>query len=403
MTGLQRNDSGAPQQPHRSAASTWFWRVLVVAVLASFIAGGIAGGLVGGGAALLLVNLGDDASTPAAQAPPVETARPVSSEPVEGDHQYVVVVDVVERIDPTVVTVVNRMEGGQDRWGNAYEPPQASGSGVMVHADGYIVTNQHVVENASELTVIFADGSSKPAELIGHDYPFSDLALIRVEGSGYDYAPLGDSDLLMPGEAVIAIGSALGDFRNTVTTGVISGLGRTLYVSDDLAMEGMIQTDAAINHGNSGGPLVNLRGEVIGINTAIIRSSSVSGNVAEGLGFSIPSNTVRYVVDQLIASGKVARPYLGIRTITVTPQLAAYYGLSVDHGVYVDSVIQGTPAEQAGIQSGDIIVRLGEDDVDETHPLINVLSRYEIGQVVTLVLNRSGENVELELTLGERP
>jgi len=272
-----------------------------------------------------------------------------------------------------------------------------------VDPNGYIFTNYHVVENAAELTVIFPDGERKPAEVIGHDYPFSDLAVIKVEGEGYAHATLGDSDEILVGEPVIAIGSALGDFRNTVTTGVISGLGRTLQASADIVIEGMIQTDAAINHGNSGGPLVNLRGEVIGINTAIIRGGTFTGDVAEGLGFSIPSNTVRYVTGELIAKGKVTRPYLGVRTTTVTRSLAAYYSLPVDHGVYVNRVLPDTPAAQAGIREDDIIVRIGDDVIDEEHPLINVLSHYETGQTVAVEVSRAGENVELQLTLGERP
>jgi 2-alkenal reductase len=311
---------------------------------------------------------------------------------------------VVQRISPTVVTVVNQMEAQQDIWGYLYEPPEARGSGVIVDPQGYIVTNHHVVENAAELTVIFDDGTDLPAELVGDDYPFSDLAVIKVEGEGYRYAPLGDSDALLVGEPVIAIGSALGDFRNTVTSGVISGLGRTIRVDQDLSMEGMIQTDAAINHGNSGGPLVNLSGEVVGINTAIIRGSTgYSGDVAEGLGFSIPSNTVHYVVEQVLTRGKVGRPYLGVRTVTVTPRLAAYYDLPVDHGVLVMEVVAGTPAAQAGIRPEDILVRIGEHLIDEDHPLINVLSHYETGEEVVVGFNRDGESIQVDLVLGERP
>ncbi len=375
--------------------------VLAVALLSLFI-GGIAGGVVGGGATWLVLTMSrTNIETPTAEVYPPPVPLPVA--PVELPAGSDPVVTVVEQIEPTVVTIINRMESQRDFWGNPYEPPQASGSGVIVDPRGYILTNHHVVENAVELTVIFTDGNQKSAQLIGHDYPFSDLALIKVAGDSYPYAILGDSDSLRVGEEVIAIGSALGDLRNTVTTGVVSGVGRSLQVSEDLVMEGMIQTDAAINHGNSGGPLVNLRGEVVGINTAIIRGGAFSGDVAEGLGFAIPSNTARYVVEELVRKGKVTRPYLGVRTTTITRALAAYYNLPVDHGVYVLEVLPGTPAAQAGLRVDDIIIRIGEETIDEEHPLINVLSHYETGQRVTLAVVRNRESVELEIVLGERP
>ncbi|MGC8873990.1 MAG: S1C family serine protease, partial [Chloroflexia bacterium] len=254
-----------------------------------------------------------------------------------------------------------------------------------------------------ELSVILADGKTLSAQLVGHDYPFTDLAVLKIEGSGYPYATLGNSDLLQPGEQVVAIGSALGDFRNTVTVGVVSGLGRSLQISQDQVLEGMIQTDAAINHGNSGGPLVNLRGEVIGINTAIVRGSGLSGDVAEGLGFAIPSNTVAYVVQQILQKGKVARPYLGIRSVSISRNMALYYDLPVDHGVYVTEVVRGGPADKAGIRKDDILVRIGEYEIDETHPLINVLSHFESGQEVEVELNRNRQSLRVKVVLGERP
>ncbi len=398
--------STSAPQPQRARGGSRTWRVILAAVLVSLIVGGTAGGLVGAGATYLVmtwqgVGTGQaalPAPTPDATPVPIPVAAP--SVDAETDYPFA---EVARTVGPAVVTVVNELEATGNPFGMSGETPQARGSGVMVDPRGYIVTNYHVVENAAQLTVIFDDGTRKPAQLIGHDYPFNDLAVIKVDGNGYSFAQLGDSDLLQVGEPVLAIGSALGDFRNTVTTGVISGLGRSLRVSAETVIEGMIQTDAAINHGNSGGPLVNLNGQVVGINTAIIRGASFSGDVAEGLGFSIPSNTARYVVDQLIARGKVARPYLGVQTTTVTRALAAFYNLPVDHGVYVNRVVVGTPAEEAGIQADDILVRIGEHDIDEDHPLINVLSRFESGQRVTVEVYRAGQTVELEITLGERP
>jgi 2-alkenal reductase len=392
-----------PRQPVPRALAGWGRRVLLAAVLLSLIFGGLMGGLIGGGATYLVMRSQASVSAPVAQATlpapaPVAAAVPPAT---TGESQSITA--VVQEIGPAVVTVVNKMQAQPDMWGNLGQAPEASGSGVIIDPRGYIVTNFHVVDQAVELTVIFPDGTSKPAKLVGHDYPFSDVAVIKVDGDNYPYAVLGDSDALQVGDQVVAIGSALGDFRNTVTTGIISGLDRSLQASQDVIMEGMIQTDAAINHGNSGGPLVDLGGEVIGINTAIIRGSNFTGDVAEGLGFSIPSNTVRYVADQLISKGKVARPYLGVSTVTVTPRLAAYYRLPVDHGVYVNDVVSGGPAASAGIRQDDIITRIGDTTIDESHPWINVLSHYESGQQVTVELNRAGQTVEVQVTLGERP
>lgn len=398
MSEFYSYDPSSSPPPSRRD-NRWGARVLLAAVIISLILGSIAGAVVGGGATYLVL-MWQDARQPTPQVsavvPPV--SRPVT-EPVGMDDGLYAVADVVDGVGPAVVTVINKMQ--TQRLGQT--APEASGSGVIVDPRGYIVTNYHVVENAVELTVIFQDGTNKPAQLIGHDYPFSDLAVIKVEGEDHPYAVLGDSDALRVGETVVAIGSALGDFRNTVTTGIVSAMGRSLQVDEDTVLEGLIQTDAAINHGNSGGPLVDLRGEVIGINTAIVRGSSYSGSVAEGLGFSIPSNTARYVVDELIAKGKVARPYLGLRSVTINQSLAAYYGLPVDHGIYVTEVIGGTPAAQAGLQKDDIVMRIGEYTLDEDHPLINVLSRFQSGQQVTLTVNRGGQEIEVEVVLGERP
>lgn len=394
----------SPRPPQSS--SRWARRVLLAAVLISLLVGGLAGGVLGGGAAYLMLRWPRPQVGAGAMPTPTELPRatlPTVAQPATSQGGVYDFAPVVEQVGPAVVTVINKMQAQLDPFGFVPTTPQSSGSGVIIDPRGYIVTNYHVIEKAQELTVIFLDGTRRPARIVGHDYPFSDLAVIKVEGDNYPYAVLGDSDALRVGEPVMAIGSALGDFRNTVTTGVISGLGRSLQVSSDVVMEGMIQTDAAINHGNSGGPLVNLRGEVIGINTAIIRGGTYSGDVAEGLGFSIPSNTVRYVSEQLIAKGKVSRPYLGVQTTAVTRSLAAYYNLPVDHGVYVNRVVAGTPADRAAIRQGDIIVKIGGIDIDEEHPLINVLSRFQTGQRVTLEVNRNGRTIEVEVELGERP
>jgi 2-alkenal reductase len=206
--------------------------------------------------------------------------------------------DVVSQVVPAVVTVVNMQSGGT-RYGATLDG-RILGSGIVVDERGYIVTNYHVVKAAGELTVILASGEAVPAQLVISD-PQQDLALLRVHKADMSTARWGDSGRVRPGEWVLAIGSALGDFPNSVTIGVVSGVGRALEVDDGVVIEGLIQTDAAINKGNSGGPLVNLHGEIIGINTFIIREGQRSG-VAEGIGFAIPSGRARDVIEQWIAA-----------------------------------------------------------------------------------------------------
>jgi len=215
-------------------------------------------------------------------------------------------------------------------------------------------------------------------------------------------AQLGDSSALQPGETVIAIGSALGDFKNTVTVGVVSAVGRSLDTGNGYSLEGLIQTDAAINHGNSGGPLVNSLGQVIAINTAIVRSDNSSGDVAEGLGFAIPANTVKSLADQIIARGYVARPYLGIRYVAITPEVAGANGLSIEWGVYVKSVDGGSPAERAGLRQGDIITVIGQDKISADLAYTNALLHHQPGEKVALAVWRNDKTLPLDVTLGEQ-
>lgn len=276
----------------------------------------------------------------------------------------------------------------------------ASGSGAIISADGYILTNNHVVEGATKVDVILADGTELPAKVVGTDI-YADLAVLQAKGEMPAVATLGNSDGLKPGETVIAIGSPLGDFVNTVTVGVVSALGRVLDTGQGYQMEDLIQTDAAINQGNSGGPLVNLAGEVIGINTLIVRGSGFSSAVAEGLGFAIPVNTPRAVAEQIIEKGYVARPYLGIRWLTVTPRLARSYDLPVDWGAFVSEIGSESPAARGGVQQGDIITRIGDTDLDENHSFINALFSYEPGETIPLEIVRGGQKLEVQVTLGE--
>jgi 2-alkenal reductase len=310
------------------------------------------------------------------------------------------IISAVAKVKPAVVTVINTLPPQRGFFGQILEP-QASGSGVIIDEQGHIVTNNHVVENSRSLEVIFADDTKVPATLIGAD-AFSDLAVIRVEGSVPATAKLGDSATLQPGEPVIAIGSPLGDFKGTVTVGVVSALDRRLELGGGLTMEGLIQTDAAINQGNSGGPLVNALGQVIGINSAIVRGSGMGGPVAEGLGFAIPSNVVEEVTQQLIEYGHVRRPYLGVEWVPITPRTASAYNLPVQFGAYVQDVQPGSPADIGGLQQGDILTTIDDQAIDEDNNLVTILMRFDPGESVHITVVREQEEVTLNVTLGTR-
>ncbi len=304
----------------------------------------------------------------------------------------------VQQVGPAVVTVVATIPGQNTFFGPTGEST-STGSGVFISKDGYVLTNHHVIEGAQSYAIIFSDGSQQPATLVGSDQ-YSDIAVLKTSASVPAVAALGNSDALNPGETVIAIGSPLGDFKNTVTVGVVSATGRSIDSGYGYSIDGLIQTDAAINQGNSGGPLVNLAGEVIAINTLIIRSSG-SGTVAEGLGFAIPINTARLVAEQIIQKGYVSRPYVGISWQPITPRVAAIYHLPVQYGVYVTDVAANSPASKAGLQVGDIITGIDNTSLDETHAYINTLFQYAAGDNVTLTVNRNGSTTQIQVTLGE--
>ncbi|MBL8057266.1 MAG: trypsin-like peptidase domain-containing protein [Anaerolineales bacterium] len=366
-------------------------RILLIGTLVAAMGGaGLVGAVAGGGAIYLAVR--DRLNSPAAS--PAQTAAEPASQPAAAPapslHVDVstAIEDAVAKVGPAVVTVVNVDQG--------------SGSGVIVSADGYVITNNHVVEGANRLQVIYRDGQTVDAELVGTD-PLADVAVLRVSGTLPGVAGWGDSDALQPGETVIAIGSPLGDFRNTVTAGVVSATGRSIETSSGYQMEDLIQTDAAINHGNSGGPLVNLAGQVIGINALVVRGAGATSDQAEGLGFAIAGNTAKALSDQIIVKGYVSRPYLGINGTPITPDLAWAYNLPTQWGVYVQTVGRNTPAAQAGLQPGDIITQIGDQVIDGDHRYINVLMHYAPGQQVPLTVQRDGQILTLEVTLGERP
>lgn len=290
------------------------------------------------------------------------------------------VMGVVKKVGPAVVNVRVKRRVSARSGAMPYEA-EGSGSGVIITPDGYIVTNSHVVEEAGTVEVTLPDGSDYNAKVVGRD-PATDLAMLSVPGSGLPIAHLGDSDRLRVGQLAIAIGNPLG-FQSTVTAGVISALGRSLRSRNSRLIEDIIQTDAALNPGNSGGPLVDSRGSVIGINTAIIQ-------YAQGICFAIPVNTVRWVVSLLFREGKVTRGYMGIsgQTIPLAVRLVRYFNLGHDTAAQVLGVAPHSPAQAAGLKEGDIIIALGGKPIAGVDDIHRLLNKEAIGKTFDIVLLR---------------
>ena len=304
----------------------------------------------------------------------------------------------VQKVSPTVVTVIGVIPGQNTFFGPTGDQT-VSGSGFFITDQGYLLTNNHVVEGTKEVSIILSDGSEQKAAIVGTD-PYSDIAVLKADGNVPAIAALGNSDVLNPGESVIAIGSPLGNFKNTVTVGVVSATGRSIDTGNGYQIEDLIQTDAAINHGNSGGPLVDLAGEVIGINTLIVRDTG-SGNVAEGLGFAIPVNTAQAIAQQIIQKGYFARPYMGISFQPINPDIAMRYNLPAQWGVYVTKVSETSPASKAGLQEGDIITKVGDISLDETHSYVNALFTFKPGDEIILNVVRDSKDIQIQIKLGE--
>ncbi len=269
------------------------------------------------------------------------------------------------------------------------------GSGIIVDSDGYILTNSHVISdgNAKEIQVLFEDGEKVNAEVVWVD-SYMDLAVLKVNKTNLPVAVLGDSDSLMVGELAIAIGNPLGlEFQRTVTSGIISGLNRSVQVDDNMVIENLIQTDASINPGNSGGPLLNAKGEVVGINTAKISS-------AEGLGFAIPINTAKPIIEEVIKTGTYQKAYIGIKGVSVEEyEMGLGVDLAAESGVVVLEVQANSPASKAGLQNGDIITKMNDKDIEDMYDLKNSLYSYKPGEKISLEILRNGEKKTVEVTL----
>ena len=312
-------------------------------------------------------------------------------------------VTLVRDVTPAVVTVVNLQQVAGPFGATDGTQPAGSGTGFVLDEEGHIVTNNHVVAGGQQFEVVFPNGETRPAELVGAD-PTSDLAVVRIDGEVPATVPLGDSDALEPGQPVVAIGSPLGELTTTVTAGIVSALNRDFPAGSPCSglYTNLIQHDAAINPGNSGGPLFNLAGEVVGVNTLGIPVSP-TGQPVQGLFFAIPANTVRDIVGQLIENGAVAYPYVGIAGGEITTQIAAQQGLPVESGYYVVNAPAGEPAAEAGIQPGDVIVALDGQQIDAENAFSEVLYAHEPGETVPVTVQRGDEQLEIRLTLGERP
>src|SRR3954465_11446984 len=348
-------------------------------------------------------------------ATPADLSTPITHAIAGGRDSYA---DVVDIVSPAVVTVhaSGRARASQTqfevpddffqqffgRQGRPQAPQQpgrrpkltALGSGVVVTSDGYVLTNNHVVDGADAVSIDLTDGRTLNAKIVGTDQA-SDLALLKVEGSNFHSLTLGDSEAVKVGDVVLAVGNPL-NVGQTVTMGIISAKGRSTGVGDG-SYEDFLQTDAPINHGNSGGALVNMKGELIGINSQIL--SNTDGNI--GIGFAIPANMAKHVMEQLRASGKVTRSQLGVTVQPVTSDLADSLGLKQTHGAVVSSVAPGSAAERAGVKRGDVIESFNGQAVHDTNTLRNRVAEAGPGSTAELVIVRDGSEKKLSVKLDE--
>ena len=319
-------------------------------------------------------------------------------------------INVFEQSHPAVVNI-STVTLSVNFWRQII-PREGQGSGFIIDRRGYILTNNHVVEKAREIRVTLANGEKLPADLIGRD-PYSDIAVIKVSSDKVDVAvPLGDSDKIRVGQKAIAIGNPFG-LSHTLTTGIVSALGRSIETSEGIEIDEIIQTDAAINPGNSGGPLLNSNGEVIGINTAIF---SLSGGY-QGIGFAIPINRAKEVATQLISSGRVPRPWLGIESVTIDDQLAYTLDLQVNYGLLLQKIFPGSPADHAGLKGGqryviiggmqlliggDLLVAIDDERVTDSRRLANILNRKKVGQKISIEFYRGKNLLKKDTVLTEK-
>lgn len=379
-------DSESRQAPHATKRSLWIGLVVLGAVLVC--------GLGGLGGAALYSRL---------------THQPIGSisqhQTLSNDGNRVVtreeesVSGIVDKVAPSVVSIITTSQGNS-LFGAGEE--QGAGTGIIVGKDGFVMTNKHVVNGANTVSVILADGTSYDnVKVLGTD-PLNDVAFLKIPNvTNLPTAELGDSTSIRVGQQVVAIGNSLGQYQNTVTSGIVSGTGRPISAQAGQGVENLtdlIQTDAAINPGNSGGPLLNLAGQVIGINTAIVEG-------AQGIGFSIPISATKGILKGVLAGGPVQRAYLGINYVPLTAEVAKQYGLKVKKGAYVigsnnqSAIMSGGPAEQAGVKDKDIITKVGTIDVGDKGSVSSLVSEYAPGDTIEITVLRGDQTMTLKVKL----
>ncbi len=365
------------------------------------------------------------------------TSSPATGEPLAQDayqNTESAVISAVEKASPAVVSIIitkdvpileqyyddnsnsplNQFFGNfqfrvpQLRQNGTEEQEIGGGSGFLISKDGLVMTNKHVVsETDASYTVFTSDGEKHEAKVLAQD-PVNDVAVLKIEGDNYSFLQFADSDQLKVGQTVIAIGNALSEFDNTVSVGVVSGLSRSIVASSNYGstekLDQVIQTDAAINQGNSGGPLLNLNGDVVGVNVAVAVDS-------ENIGFALPSNLVKEAAQNVEETGKISRPYLGVRYTTVTDEIQSANHLQYNYGALVMrgqtvselAVVPGSPANKAGIVEGDIILEIDGQKIDEDNPLANIVGKKKVGDQVQIKLWHQGQETQITATLEEVP
>lgn len=429
-----RFDLPTPKKKPKNKKPDFFSRPLVLIILISFLVGAISGV-----ASSLIVNglirisgeteFSDETNGQTNALQPVIIPK-LPEEKIKYIDEDSLVTNMVKKASPAVVSIVVTREiskyvienqpldpffeglpGFEFKIPQYKELPEKEkqqvghGTGFIISSDGLILTNKHVVyEKTAEYSVITNEGKTLPAKILATD-PFNDIAVMKIEGSKLPYLALGDSDKIKIGQTVIAIGYALGEFRNTITKGVISGMGRKITAGgggQTEQLEDVIQTDAAINPGNSGGPLLNLRGEVIGINTAI-------SNQGQLIGFAIPINTAKYVAESVKKTGKIIRPFLGVRYIIINETIAKAEKLPVDYGALLVrgdqqtdfAVTPGSAADKAGLVENDIILEFNGQKITQDNSLIKMIQKYKPGDEITLKVLLKGKEKIIKVVLGE--
>ncbi|MFZ2188129.1 MAG: trypsin-like peptidase domain-containing protein [Candidatus Moraniibacteriota bacterium] len=414
----------------------FFVSIMVMAILISSLFGAFFGFVAGGFGQKIFAQISeqfpeifklDNDKSPTAKLNPIVSREKI----VEEDSA---VIDVVEKSTPAVVSIIiskdmpriqsfspfdffnnpdffsnlpNQNDQPDNSGGESKKEKIGAGTGFIITTDGMIVTNKHVVSDAAaEYTVLTNDGKEHAAKVLARD-PVNDIAVIKIDGADYPTLNFGDSDGLKIGQTAIAIGNSLGEFSNTVSKGIISGLGRNLTaggrMGDSEKLTNIIQTDAAINPGNSGGPLLDIHGKVIGINVAIAQG-------AQNVGFALPATQVKRITEQVKTTGKISTPYLGVRYIPIDKALQKQINLQFNYGVMIlrgqsvrdFAVIPGSPADKAGLMENDVILELNGTKIDENNSLVDLLTKFNVGDEITLKIWHKGETKEVKLKLEER-